>query len=324
MLGWLFSRVFQACIVVMVMTLIIFFGISVIGDPVELLVSPEATQLERARVIASLGLDRPLWEQYFRFLGELANGNLGTSYIYNAPPLAIIIERMPATLELAMVSVVLSCIIGIPFGVYAGLFPHTRLARSYMTLSIVGFSLPTFWIGLVFIMVFAVWLGWLPSQGRGETVEVLGFHWSFLTLDGLRHLLLPALTLSLSSISLVFRLTVSGVKEVVGLDYIKFARAKGLSGRRVVGVHVMKNIMIPITTVIGLDMGSTIAFSVVTETIYSWPGMGKLVIDSIDVLDRPMILAYLMVIVCLFVLINLMVDIIYTLLDPRVRLGGRK
>lgn len=324
MTRWLFGRLAQAVLVVFVMTLIIFCGIHAIGNPVDMLVAPDASAAERARVVASLGLDRPLWAQYGHFLHGMLTGDLGLSYIYNQPPLPIIFSRLVATLELAVSSVILSCLIGIPLGLYAGLFPETRLARAFMTLSIIGFSLPTFWIGLVFIMVFAVHLGWLPTQGRGQTVTVLGLHWSFLTLDGLRHLLLPALTLALSSISLVFRLTAAGVQEVSGLDYIKFARAKGLSMPRVVGVHVMKNIMIPITTVIGIDLGSTIAFSVVTESIYSWPGMGKLIIDSIDVLDRPMIIAYLIVIVLLFIVINLVVDIIYTFLDPRVRLGARQ
>jgi peptide/nickel transport system permease protein len=190
--------------------------------------------------------------------------------------------------------------------------------------SILGFSLPTFWVGLVLIMVFAVELGWLPSGGRGETAELFGVQWSFLTRDGLVHLLLPALNLALFKASLILRLTRAGVLEVLPLDYVKFARAKGLKERRVVGVHVLKNIMIPVVTIIGLEFGSVIAFAVVTESIYGWPGMGKLIIDSINVLDRPIMVAYLMMIVLLFVTINLIVDLIYTALDPRVRLDAKE
>jgi len=208
----------------------------------------------------------------------------------------------------------------VPLGLYAGLYPEGVAARTIMAGSILGFSLPTFWVGLMLIMVFAVELGWLPSTGRGTTEALLGVQWSFLTWDGLRHMLMPAINLALFNISLVLRLVRAGVQEIVLMDYVKFARAKGLSPARVVFVHVLKNIMIPVVTVIGLEFGSTIAFSVVTESVFAWPGMGKLIIDSINVLDRPVIVAYLMMIVVLFVAINLLVDILYTVLDPRVRL----
>jgi len=190
--------------------------------------------------------------------------------------------------------------------------------------SILGFSLPTFWVGLMLIMVFAVQLGWLPSNGRGETVSVLGVPLSFLTVDGIRHLVLPAVTLSLLNIAMVIRLTRAGTQEAMLQDYVKFARAKGLSNTRIVGVHVLKNILIPIVTVIALQFGSIIAFAIVTESIFAWPGMGKLIIDSIQLLDRPVIVAYLMVIVTLFILINLVVDIVYSMLDPRVRIADNK
>ena len=190
--------------------------------------------------------------------------------------------------------------------------------------SILGFSLPTFWVGLMLIMVFAVQLGWLPSTGRGETAELLGMRWSFLTWDGLRHMIMPALNLSLFNISLVLRLTRAGVRETLPMDFVKFAHAKGLSPARIVLVHVLKNIMIPVITVVGLELGSTIAFAVVTESVFAWPGMGKLIIDSINVLDRPVIVAYLMMIVLLFITINLLVDILYTMLDPRVRLETKE
>ena len=214
----------------------------------------------------------------------------------------------------------ISILLGLPAGLYAGLRPNSPGARALMAGSILGFSLPTFWVGLMLIMVFAVQLGWLPSTGRGATVNVFGVGWSFLTIDGLRHLVLPACNLALFNISLVMRLTRAGVREAMPSEYVRFARAKGLSPARVIGVHVMKNILIPVVTVVGLELGTTIAFAVVTESIFAWPGMGKLIIDSINLLDRPVIVAYLMLIVLLFVFINLVVDLLYTVLDPRVRL----
>jgi peptide/nickel transport system permease protein len=228
---------------------------------------------------------------------------------------------MPATLELAFLAMLLAILLGLPLGLYAGLRPKSFAGRSIMTLSIVGFSLPTFWIGLVLIMLFAVQLGWLPSNGRGPTTLLFGVPVSFLSIEGLRHLLLPSFTLSLLNIALIIRLARSGTQEALLMDYVKFARAKGLSERRIVLVHILKNILIPLVTVIALQFGSVIAFAVVTETIFAWPGMGKLLIDSINVLDRPVIVAYLMIIVSLFILINLFVDIAYSLLDPRVRLA---
>jgi peptide/nickel transport system permease protein len=321
---WLFRRVIQALLVMLAMTMIVFVAVNVIGNPVDILVPPDADQIERQRIIAALGLDQPLWVQYAQFLNGALHGNLGISYVYNEPALRVILQRLPATMELAVCAVVMAVILGIPLGLYAGLKPDGLLSHLIMTGSILGFSLPTFWVGLVLIMVFAVELGWLPSGGRGETVPLFGVPLSFLTRDGLAHLILPAVNLSLFNISLVLRLTRAGVMEVLPLDYVKFARAKGLRETRIIGVHVLKNIMIPVVTVIGLEFGSVIAFSVVTETIFSWPGMGKLIIDSINVLDRPVIVTYLMLIVVLFVAINLIVDIIYTLLDPRVRVGGQE
>jgi peptide/nickel transport system permease protein len=321
---WLFRRIIQALLVMLAMTMIVFVAVNVIGNPVDVLVPPDADQIERQRIIAALGLDQPLWVQYVQFLKGALRGNLGVSYVYNEPALRVILQRLPATMELAVCAVILAIIIGIPLGLYVGLKPDGLLSRLIMTGSILGFSLPTFWVGLVLIMVFAVELGWLPSGGRGETAPLFGVQLSFLTRDGLAHLVLPAINLSLFNISLVLRLTRAGVMEVLPLDYVKFARAKGLSETRIIGVHVLKNIMIPVVTVIGLEFGSVIAFSVVTETIFSWPGMGKLIIDSINVLDRPIIVAYLMLIVALFVAINLIVDVIYTLLDPRIRVGGQE
>ncbi len=324
MIAWLLRRLVQAAFVVLAMTVIVFIGVNVIGNPVDILISPEADQAERLRIIANLGLDQPLWRQYLHFLVGLLHGDLGRSFVFNEPALRLIGQRMPATMELAVTAVLLSIVIGIPLGLYAGLYPDGAAGRSIMAGSILGFSLPSFWVGLMLIMVFAVQLGWLPSTGRGATRELFGVQWSFLTIDGLRHMAMPALNLALGNIALVLRLTRAGVRENLPMDYVKFARAKGLSPARVVFVHVMKNILIPIVTVIGLEFGSVIAFAVVTESVFAWPGMGKLIIDSINVLDRPVIVAYLMVIVLLFIAINLIVDLLYTVLDPRVRLESQE
>ncbi len=319
MSAWLLRRLLQAIFVVIAMTVIVFIGISVIGDPVETLISQDADQGERLRTIAAFGLDRPLWVQYLSFLNGAIHGDLGRSFVYNEPALQIILQRMPATLELAVAAMLLAIVIGIPLGLFAGVKPHSPVSKAIMTGSILGFSLPGFWVGLLLIMVFAVQLGWLPSGGRGETRALLGIQWSFLTLDGLQHMILPALNLALFKTSLVMRLVRAEAREIIPQDYIRTARAKGLSERAVVSRHLLKNIMIPVVTIVGLEFGSVIAFSVVTETIFSWPGMGKLIIDSIHVLDRPMIVAYLMIIVLLFVAINLLVDCLYAVLDPRVR-----
>ena len=320
MSAFVIRRLMQSIAVVLVMSLIVFFGVNIVGDPVDMLINPEADQADIEAAIRALGLDRPAHEQYWYFLANAFKGDLGRSFIFGQPALQLIVQRMPATLELAFAALFLAVLVGIPLGVYAGLRPDTLASKTIMTGSILGFSLPTFWVGLMMIMIFAVILGWLPSTGRGETVSLFGIQVSFLTLDGLRHLLLPAVNLALFKMSLVTRLARAGTREVVHQDYIKFARAKGLSPRRVVLVHVLKNIMIPVVTVIGLEFGGLIAFSVVTESVFAWPGMGKLIIESIQNLDRPVIVAYLMITVLMFVFINLVVDVLYSVLDPRVRL----
>ncbi|MES2713228.1 MAG: ABC transporter permease [Pseudomonadota bacterium] len=320
---YLLRRLIQAIGVMAVMSLIVFLGVFAIGDPVEILISPDADQIERERAVIALGLDKPLWMQYLVFLGNALRGDLGRSFVFNEPALQLIMGRMPATLELALGATIMAIIIGLPLGLYAGLRPNGVISKSIMAVSILGFSLPTFWVGLMLIMVFAVQLGWLPSTGRGETAELFGLRWSFLTQDGLAHLIMPATNLALFKISLVIRLTRAGVRETMLMDYVKFARAKGLSPSRVTFVHVFKNILIPVVTVVGLELGSTIAFSVVTESVFAWPGMGKLIIDSINVLDRPVIVAYLMTIVLMFITINLIVDLTYSVLDPRVRLESK-
>jgi len=313
-------RLLQAFFVVFLMSVIVFFGVNIVGDPVYMLVSPDADQADIEAAIRRLGLDRPIWEQYLLFLKGAAQGNLGDSFIFGEPALKLILHHMPATLELAFSALILAIVLGIPLGLYSGLYPDHAISKGIMATSILGFSLPTFWVGLMFILLFAVELGWLPSTGRGDTAVIFGIETSLATRDGLSHILLPALNLALLKISLAIRLTRAGVREAMGQDYIKYARAKGLSTRRIIFVHVMKNIMIPVVTVMGLEFGSLIGFSVVTETIFAWPGMGKLLIDAILQLDRPVVVAYLMIMVMFFVVINLIVDILYSILDPRVRL----
>ncbi|MEO8280355.1 MAG: ABC transporter permease [Ideonella sp.] len=319
---FLLRRLAQTALVLFVSSLLVFFGLYVVGNPVDILVNPVADEVERARAAAALGLDRPILEQYFVFVRSALGGNLGTSFVYGQSALEVILQRMPATLELALLAMLISVGIGVPLGLYAGLKPDSVLAKGIMAGSIVGFSLPTFWVGLILILIFAVQLGWLPSGGRGPTVDVLGLKLSILSWEGLRYALLPAINLALFKLSLIIRLTRAQVREQSLLDYMRFARAKGLRKRRIIGVHLLKNILIPLVTVVGLELGSVIAFAVVTETIFAWPGMGKLVIDSIFQLDRPVVVAYLMMIVLIFIIINLVVDVLYSALDPRVRLGG--
>ena len=314
-------RLSQSIIVLFVMSILVFVGVYAIGNPVDILISQDATQQEIQQATKAFGLDQPLWDQYVTFLLKALRGDLGDSFVFNEPALVLILKRMPATLELALSAIFIAVLIGIPLGLIAGLIPESITARSIMTGSILGFSLPTFWVGLMLIMVFAVMLGWLPASGRGSTVDVLGVPVSFLTLDGLAHLLLPAINLALFKWALVIRLTRAGVREELPMDYIKFAYAKGISAPRVIFVHILKNILIPIVTVLGLELGNIIAFAVVTETIFAWPGMGKLLIDSIGMLDRPIIVSYLLIVVTMFIVINLMVDILYSVLDPRLRLG---
>ena len=321
MIVFIIRRVLQSVLMVLLMSLLVFIGVHAIGNPIDILISPDANQAERARTIAAFGLDRPLWEQYFLFVRNALGGDMGRSFAFSTPALTLIFERLPATMELAIAAILMAIGLGLPLGLWAGLRPDGLAGKTIMAVSILGFSLPTFWVGMMLIMVFAVQLGWLPSSGRGTTQLLLGVPVSFLTWDGLRHLLLPALNLALFNIALVIRLTRAGAQEALLQDYVRFARAKGLSNARIVGVHVLKNILIPIVTVIALQFGSIVAFAIVTESVFSWPGMGKLIIDSIRVLDRPVIVAYLLLIVVLFIFINLAVDVLYSLLDPRVRLS---
>ncbi|HEX6958529.1 MAG TPA: ABC transporter permease [Ferrovibrio sp.] len=322
MLVFIIRRLMQAALVVAVMSVLVFIGIYMIGDPISILASPEATDLDREAIAHALGLDKPIWMQYLVFVNSALHGDFGKSFVFGQPAMGLILERMPATMELAITATIMALLIGIPLGLYAGLRHDTVGARGIMAGSVLGFSLPNFWVGLMLIMIFAVQFGWVPASGRGATVDIFGLKLSVFTADGWRHILLPAITLGLSKCALIIRLARASVREVMMMDYIKFARAKGLNEKRIIGVHILKNIMIPIATVTGLELGTLIAFAVITETIFAWPGMGKLLIDSIVNLDRPVVVAYLIIVVLLLVLINLVVDILYSVLDPRVRLGG--
>ena len=312
-------RLIQGVVVLLAVSVVVFFAVYAVGDPVELLVSPEASAAEREVMIRRLGLDQPAWLQYLTFLGNLLRGDLGTSFVHGIPALQLILQRMPATMELVVLSLALALAVGIPLGLAAGLNPQSRTSRAVMTGSIFGYSLPSFWQGMMLILLFGVWLGWLPTSGRGETVDVAGLRVSLFTPDGLRHAIMPALNLAVANIALVVRLTASGAAEARQQDYVKYARAKGVRPSRIVRRHILRNILIPIVTVIGLEFGSLVAYSTITETVFAWPGMGKLLIDSVYQLDRPVVVAYVMFATFLFVLVNLAVDLLYAALDPRVQ-----
>ena len=324
MLAFIIRRLLQAVLVMAVMSGLVFVGLYVVGDPVSMMASAEATDLERDEIRANFGLDKPLWQQYGIFMSHALRMDFGKSFLTGQSAMGLILERMPATLELAIVSMGLSMLVGVPLGIWAGLKPQAISTRGIMTGSVLGFSLPNFWVGLMLIMVFAVYLGWLPASGRGATVNVGPLDLSVLTLDGWSRLLLPAVTIALAKAALIIRVTRAATREALPMDYIKFARAKGLGWSRILRVHLLKNIMIPIITVGGLEFGQVVAFAVVTETIFAWPGMGKLLLDSIITLDRPVVVAYLILIVFFLVMLNLAVDILYSVLDPRVRLQGAK
>jgi peptide/nickel transport system permease protein len=319
MTRFLLHRLSQSILVILVVSTLIFFGVFLIGDPTTLLIPPEANQATVNEVKRSLGLDLPMHQQYLRFLANAIQGDLGRSYVFRVSALVVIFERLPATLELAFSAMFIAVVIGVPLGMLAGCYPDSWVDRTLMIGSTFGFSVPTFWAGLLFILLFSVNLGWLPASGRGDTVSVYGVHLSLLTLDGLTHLLLPAFNLAVFPLAFIIRLTRSGMREAIGLDFVRFALAQGNTRWQVIRIYVLKFISIPIVTLVGMYLGVLIAFAVVTESVYSWPGTGKLIIDSINVLDRPVIIAYIMVTVLVFSIINLIVDILYSVLDPRIR-----
>jgi peptide/nickel transport system permease protein len=319
MLGFIIQRLLQAFVVMMLISFLVFLGVYAIGNPIDVLISPDADQHIRQMVITQYGLDLPLWQQYLGFLGRLAAGDLGRSFVFGMPVLDLIFSRLPATLELTLAAVIGATLIGVPLGMYAGYKPDGAVSKLIMGVSILGFSVPTFWVGLLLIFTFAVTLGWLPAGGRGETRTLFGVEWSFVTPDGLRHLFLPALNLALFKLAMMIRLARAGTREVMLTDVVKFARAAGESEATILARHVLRLISVPLVTVFGLEFSSTVAFAVVTETIFSWPGIGKLIIDSIASLDRPVMVAYLMLVTVLFITVNFLVDIAYAALDPRMR-----
>lgn len=319
MLAFIIQRLMQAAVVMLVISALVFIGVYAVGNPIDVMIAPDVTQEIREQVIRAYGFDLPLWQQYGIFLQRLATGDFGRSFVYNMPVLDLILSRLPATAEITLAAVFGATLIGVPLGMFAGYAPHSAVSKTIMGVSVLGFSVPTFWIGLILIFVFAVNMGVLPAGGRGETVTLFGVEWSFLTANGLMHMLLPSINLALFKMALMIRLARAGTREVMLTDTVRFARATGESEWTILRHHVLRLIAIPLVTVFGLELGSTLAFAVVTETIFSWPGVGKLIIDSISTLDRPVMVAYLMLVALLFITINLTVDIAYAALDPRLR-----
>ncbi|RDE09960.1 ABC transporter permease [Pelagibacterium lacus] len=323
MLAFIIKRLGQSVLVMLVVALISFIMFRYVGDPVASLVSQEATMADQAQLRERLGLNDPVHEQFFRFLGNAVQGQFGISYRLQTPVSELILSRLPATLELAFTSVVIALTLGILLGVFTALNPKSWASAGIMAFSLVGVSLPTFLIGIGLIYIFAVELQWLPSFGRGQVVS-LGGWWrtGFLTESGLRSIILPAITLSLFQMTLIMRLVRAEMMEVLRQDYIKFARARGLSKRAINFGHALKNTLVPVITITGLQLGSVIAFAIITETVFQWPGVGSLFVNSVAVVDVPVMAAYLMFIAFVFVVINLIVDILYYIVDPRLRVGG--
>ena len=318
MLGYAIKRLAQMALVLWVVSLIVFAMMSFTGDPVFMVIPIDSTQAEIDQARRILGLDRSVPAQYWAFLSGLVQGDFGRSYVFRQPALDLILERLPATLEIVLVASAIAALAAIPLGVYAGANPGRPLARAIMTGSLLGISLPIFWVGMMLILLFSVTWGWFPSSGRGDTVAVLGVRTSLLTADGWHHVALPAVTLSLGTLAILLRITRAGMMEVSRQDYMRFARAKGVSRRGVLYGHGLRNALIPVVTIFGLQLGDLIAFATITETIFAWPGMGKLLVDSIYRADRPVIVVYLMLVALIFVVINFVVDILYTWIDPRI------
>ena len=319
MFAFIVNRLLQAIPVMLAVTLIAFTMFAYVGDPVTIMLGQDFTEAQRAALIADLGLDQPFFVQYFRFLGNAVQGEFGLSYRLSRPVSTLIAERLPATLELSLTAAVLALAIGVPMGVYTGLYRNSWLSRFFLTFSLIGVSLPTFLIGILLILVFAVWLGVLPSFGRGDVVTLGWWTTGYLTPSGLKALVLPSITLGLFQMTLIMRLVRSEMLEVLRTDYIKFARARGLTNRAVNFGHALKNTLVPVITITGLQLGAIIAFAIVTETVFQWPGMGLLFIQSVQYADIPVMAAYLMLIALLFVVINLCVDLLYYAVDPRLR-----
>jgi len=320
MAAFIVRRLWQAILVMLVVALIAFLLFQYVGDPVSQMLGQDATPEDRARLRGDLGLDQPFYVQFGHFIGNAVQGDFGISLRQGRAVSTLIKERLPATLELAFAAAVIAIVLGIPMGVYTALRRDSWFSHFLLAVSLVGISLPTFLIGILLILVFAVMLGWLPSYGRGDTVQLGWWSTGLLTTTGWKHLILPAITLCLFQLTLIMRLVRSEMMEVLRTDYIKFARARGLTDRAVHFGHALKNTLVPVITITGLQLGGIIAFAIVTETVFQWPGMGLLFIQSVQFADIPVMAAYLCLIALVFVLINLIVDLLYFAVDPRLRI----
>ncbi|TCQ01531.1 peptide/nickel transport system permease protein [Rhizobium sp. PP-F2F-G36] len=322
MLSIVTRRVSQALLLLLVMSLIGFVGIHSVGNPVFNVVNIETATVEDIRnATIALGLDQPLWRQYFLFMGNVVTGDFGTSYVYHLPAFKLLISKLPATLELAVIAMALAAPGGVLLGLWAGRHQGGAADRAILRGSVLALSIPSFWLSMMLILAGALLTGWFPSGGRGATLSFAGQDWSVVTLDGLRHVFLPALALALPNVALIARLARAGTIEVERQDFIRFCRAKGLSSKRILFRHTLPNISIPLVTIIGMQFGGMLAFAVVVESIFAWPGIGKLLIDSIQLLDRPVVMATLTFISVAFIALNALVDLLYAVLDPRVRLS---
>jgi peptide/nickel transport system permease protein len=314
------KRLIQMVVVLWAVSVLVFVMMSFTGDPTFMMVPLDATDEQIAQARRILGLDDSHLVQYWRFLSNMVQGDFGRSFVFRQPAMTLILERLPATLEIVFLAMVLALLVAIPLGVYAGANPGKPASRAVMAGSLIGISLPGFWLGMVLIFVVAVKLQWLPSSGRGPTTEWLGMRVSFLSWEGFRHLILPAITLSVGTLAILMRIIRAEMVEVMKQDYIKFARAKGATAKGILFKHGLKNALIPLVTVFGLMLGDLIAFATLTETIFAWPGIGKLLVDSIYRGDRPVIVVYLMFVALMFVVVNFIVDVAYALIDPRIKI----
>jgi peptide/nickel transport system permease protein len=320
MLAFIVQRLGQAILVMLVVAFVSFSLFQFVGDPINNMVGQETTVAQREALRERLGLNDPVPLQFVKWVANAAQGEFGLSYRMGKPVNELIAQRLPATLELVFLSAILALVIGVPMGVYTGLHRHSWLSRAFLTVSLIGISLPTFLIGILMILIFGVWLGWLPTFGRGGTVALGFWQTSFLTLQGWSHIVMPAFTLALFQLTLIMRLVRAEMLEVLRTDYIKFARARGLRNRSINFGHALKNTLVPVITIMGLQIGALLAFSIITETVFQWPGMGLLIIQAIQFVDIPIMSSYLVLIALFFVLINLAVDLLYYAVDPRLRI----
>ena len=316
---FLLRKLFQAAMLLAGVALISFILFQYLGDPVANMLPESATEVERMQLRASLGLNDPVFVQFLHYLSRLLHGNFGISYYNQVSVFQLIMERLPATLELVFVAVIISLAVGFPLGVWVAITRNKLLREGVQILSLIGVSLPWFLIGIMLIIVFSVWLGWFPSSGRGETVKIGFWSTGLLTASGWRSIVLPALSLALSMITIIMRLVLTEMLEVMKADYIKFARARGIENYRIWFRHALRNALLPVVTVIGLQIGGLIAFAIVIETVFQWPGMGLLLIQSINYVDVPVLSGYLLFIALIFIMINTIVDLLYYLIDPRMR-----